>query len=255
MNHSARFARNAFTLIELLVVIAIIAVLAGLLIPVMGRMIDTAKSSKCVANLKQIAVAINSYCQENEQRLPGPLSEGQFAKWTEGDPRYKGSLAKILEKYLGTTEDKPSGQGTQGSQDRDTVMRCPAWASASKGLPNAPVYIMNFEDRLEEYDNRVPWGELDASIERSEPIKKTMLGSWHITASAKKKKPDSNVELMNLTETWAMKDADQEDFANSEWKPSMLSDLVPKPVHNDHRNVLYYDMHVGKMRLDDTILQ
>lgn len=53
--------RPAFTLIELLVVIAIIALLAGFLLPAIAKAQWTARKSKCVSQLHQFALAIQTY--------------------------------------------------------------------------------------------------------------------------------------------------------------------------------------------------
>jgi prepilin-type N-terminal cleavage/methylation domain-containing protein len=61
---------TAFTLIELLVVIALIAVLAGLLLPTLGRATGTARATACLSNLKQVGVALHLYLDENRNILP-----------------------------------------------------------------------------------------------------------------------------------------------------------------------------------------
>ncbi len=62
--------RRGFTLIELLVVISIIAVLAAILFPVFARAREKARQTKCISNQRQIAVAVQMYCQDHSEKFP-----------------------------------------------------------------------------------------------------------------------------------------------------------------------------------------
>jgi len=64
--------QRAFTLIELLVVIAIIAILASMLLPVLGKAKEDGIRLRCVNNIKQLGLAMQMYADDNNSLLPAP---------------------------------------------------------------------------------------------------------------------------------------------------------------------------------------
>jgi prepilin-type N-terminal cleavage/methylation domain-containing protein/prepilin-type processing-associated H-X9-DG protein len=76
--------RRGFTLIELLVVLAIIAVLIALLVPAAQRVREAANRTSCRNNLRQIAIAVHHYHDQNGFLPPDSLVGRNWGTATQG---------------------------------------------------------------------------------------------------------------------------------------------------------------------------
>ncbi len=63
-------ARHGFTLVELLVVIGIIALLLGILLPVISRVRAGAQRTACRTELRDIGAMFQMYLNDSKNRLP-----------------------------------------------------------------------------------------------------------------------------------------------------------------------------------------
>ena len=82
------FFNRGFTLVELVVIMAIIGVLAGLLIPALGKAKALAQRTACLSNLRQLGLSWTLYSGDNDGRLvesyPGNPANNPYA-WVLGN--------------------------------------------------------------------------------------------------------------------------------------------------------------------------
>jgi prepilin-type N-terminal cleavage/methylation domain-containing protein len=144
--------RRGFTLIELLVVIAIIAILAGMLLPALGRAKAKGLRTVCMNNLKQIAVFMQLYTDDNDDTFPAHRNQGL----TTSDP------GPSLTNWWGTTIVRYGGNG------RSNLFYDPS--IKGKRLDNGTSWRWNFNCHLVGYGyngyflGHHPYGPDNASV-------------------------------------------------------------------------------------------
>jgi len=110
---TARAVEAGFTLVELLVVIGILSVLAALIYPAFAGARAAARKATCVANLRQLGMAVSMYADDHDDRSPRAST---WHRW-QGD---------------GTAGDEPGPAWEEqlfAYVESKQIYRCPAYPS------------------------------------------------------------------------------------------------------------------------------
>jgi type II secretory pathway pseudopilin PulG len=180
--------------VELLVVIGIIAILIALLLPALSRVRDQANTTKCLANMRQIGLALTAYVNENNGNLPYAVADMAWKPWaaqffgtqTPSQPYHFMNVHRELMKYMGGQVRQSQVVYTMTS----LAYRCPA----SIDLPttaNAPSTFNNASYTF----NGVMMRRKVNNIPRSAEFIAASEGRYGTNASSVRPYPVSNVSF------------------------------------------------------------
>ena len=94
---SARRGTAGFSLMEVIVAVSVIALLAGVLTPMIGNVIEDSKKARAADDCKAIANAIGGYRQDNGAYPPGRQNDATY-NFGRGDSMGYG--AEVLNQWL-----------------------------------------------------------------------------------------------------------------------------------------------------------
>jgi len=138
---------GGFTLVELLVVIGIIALLMAILLPVLNRAREAARSAKCLSNLRTTAQAAILHANDHKGYMPvagatfyptapsatprdmGDANMQKYSYFTDGSVQRPMGLAGSLAKYIGQTVRTDSRAHLEADLNTGTVAKvfiCPS---------------------------------------------------------------------------------------------------------------------------------
>ena len=164
---------GAFTLIELLIVVAVMALLLGLLLPVLGSARATAHAAVCASNLRTLGLATTLYAADHNQRLPQPTQDSHVGSF---QARARALWFNALDDYLGQAAKQYSST-TAAERNYVAFKHDPVWEQLPEDVPGAafPYATPDQADRWNQQTIKmnVFLGEADTGASRARWVRTT----------------------------------------------------------------------------------
>ena len=133
---------SGFTLIELLVVMAIVGVLAAIVFPVVTKAKETARTSQCLSNLRQLGSALIVYTDNYNTRFPAAAPWGNPNYWRQSRYGAQMTIQELLKPYVRNGMDADESRKYKKASvfvcPSDTGIACGQWVYGCD--PNEPIW-------------------------------------------------------------------------------------------------------------------
>lgn len=217
-------ANRAFTLVELLTVIAIVGIIAGILIPVVGRARESARAANCIQNLRSLGTAFQLYVADNQGLYPALRWRNDSNAPEAKNPSGKGWQIEISP-YFG----RKISTFTQLGDTTDAQAHCPEFVHRYKdedsyGSTNSRGYGMNANIGVTN-----AWDLRFRATQIVHPARTILVG-------------DSGDYHLNITSNWSPSASIPGGYVSGD------------PVrHRNKANYLFFDGHVSTLSPEDAL--
>ncbi len=180
-----RRAASAFTLVELLVVIGVIAVLIGLLMPVLSRARAAANRAVCLSNIRQLGIGVLMYCNDNDGYFPTCARGADGLSYIESPDDW------LHWQHARNLNDSAIARYVGRDEKLKAVLTCPADSYEGKKVFtfSAGPYLYSYSMNLILAENLIPY-----------PGRRTKVTQWR--ATSRKIMITERLEKFNMEPSW-----------------------------------------------------